>query len=65
MDTELGPVMFTDGTGGQLADNERFVGYFLLDEYLRTSGVQEYVCIPYMQYRGQTPPVTITGVSAP
>ena len=63
MDCALGPVMYTDGSGGQVADNERFVGYFLLDEYLRTSGVQEYVCVPYMQYREQSQPATLSEFS--
>jgi hypothetical protein len=65
MDSALGPVMFADSSGGQLADNERFVGYFLLDEYLRSSGVQEYVCIPYMQYRDQSQTNALTVAPTP
>jgi hypothetical protein len=37
---------------GQIAENERFVAYFLLDNYLRRIGVSSYVLVPYATYAG-------------
>ncbi|MFZ4576499.1 MAG: hypothetical protein ACOYN0_19105, partial [Phycisphaerales bacterium] len=49
-DAELGPVLYNGGRGGQVAENERFAAYYLLDSYMREAGVEEYVLLPYYQY---------------
>jgi hypothetical protein len=48
----LGPVLYAPGSSGgdQLAENERFMGYILLDRYLARAGVSEYVLVPLAQY---------------
>jgi len=47
-----GPLITTNESHQQniLADNERFVTYYALDNFLRRAGIEEYVLIPYLHF---------------
>lgn len=52
-DARLGPVLWRDAArvNDQVAENERFVAYHLLDVALRRAGFTRYVLVPYAFYR--------------
>jgi hypothetical protein len=61
-----GPILYTGAdSAGQLEENERFVAFHLLDDYLRRAGVLEYVLIPYLQYRDEPKPLPAPAPSRP
>jgi hypothetical protein len=50
-DAHHGPVLFSEGARDQIAENDRFVAYFVIDDHFRRSGLLEYVLVPYVQFR--------------
>lgn len=64
-DPLAGPAVAEAGPGGlnQPLANERFVGYRLLDAYLRRAGLDEYILLPYGFFREPRP--VSCGDSAP
>jgi hypothetical protein len=52
-DVARGPVVYSDVALDQIAENNRFVAYFVIDDYLRSVGVREYVFVPYLQFRDE------------
>ncbi len=61
---EGGPVLWRGDYADhdQIAENEKFVAYRLLDAYLRSAGLIEYVLIPYAQYIDPAEGVLASGV---
>jgi hypothetical protein len=45
--------VYSDVALDQIAENNRFVAYFVIDDYLRSVGVREYVFVPYLQFRDE------------